>query len=69
MICGDCFARGPKSCRILTELVCFKKGKCSFYKTNKQFREDLKKYPAIDYKLYHETGEVKYIDIDKRKAW
>ncbi len=69
MSCEDCFARGIRSCRVLNELICLKKAKCSFYKTKRQHEEDLKRYPVIDYSLYHETGEVKYIDTDKRKAW
>jgi len=66
--CEDCFARGIKSCKILSEFVCRRRGKCSFYKTRKQFEDDLKKYPVIDYKLYWDTGEVKYISIDEMRG-
>lgn len=43
----DCFAykRNIKKCSALNELVCEKR-KCSFYKTQKQFDEERKKYPA-----------------------
>ena len=68
MPCEDCFARGIKSCKILTEFVCRKRGKCSFYKSKQQYYGDLRKYPPIDYKLYCDTGEIKYIDIDKTKG-
>lgn len=40
----DCFAYPPRAfkheCGCLTELVC-ESGKCSFYKSKKQFRDDL----------------------------
>ena len=43
----DCFAYGKHktndgaSCSVLTEDLCKKKGKCSFYKTEKQFYDDM----------------------------
>lgn len=52
----DCFAYGRCSCRILTELICDNR-ECSFYKTHKQYRDDLEKYPPFDYRHYKETGE------------
>lgn len=51
----NCFAYRPRYCTVLTQRIC-DKGKCSFFKTHKQHREDLKKYPPIDYALYKETG-------------
>lgn len=41
----DCFAychsaQGKAECRILTDLYCAKKGKCSFYKTVEQVDEE-----------------------------
>ena len=65
----NCFAKGPRSCKILTDLVCFRTGKCPFYKSKEEHRKDLKKYPPIDYKLYYNTGEIKYVDAEKEKAW
>ena len=55
----DCFAYGPMSCRILTERICDNK-KCGFYKTRDEIKENLKKYPPFDYKLYKETGQKIY---------
>lgn len=41
----DCFGYKTSSyCSVLTEMVCRKKGKCSFYKTKQEFEEDLIKY-------------------------
>ena len=31
-----------------------KSGRCSFYKTEKQYQEDLKKYPPFNYAAYYE---------------
>ena len=31
-----------------------KSGKCNFFKTEKQFQEDLIKYPPFDYAAYYE---------------
>ena len=39
----DCHFYTPKRCRILAEILC-KSGKCSFYKTTRQYEEDLQKY-------------------------
>ena len=64
----NCFARGEKNCKILSEFLCQKKGKCSFYKSKQQYHEDLKKYPLIDYKLHCDMGEIKSIDEDKMKG-
>ena len=40
----DCFAYRTRRCMALTEMLC-KTRKCPFYKTRRQFIEDLKKYP------------------------
>lgn len=40
----DCFAYQTRRCMALTEMLC-KTRKCPFYKTRRQFIEDLKKYP------------------------
>ena len=32
-----------------------KSGKCSFHKTEEQYREDLIKYPPFNYAEYYET--------------
>lgn len=44
----DCFAYNEKlkTCSVLSEMVC-KKRKCSFYKTEQQYKDDLKKYGEI----------------------
>lgn len=55
----DCFAYAFTGCKILYERICDNRN-CSFYKTHRQFREDLEKYPPIDYKHYKETGEKIY---------
>ena len=50
----DCFAyRTATRCGILTEVLC-SKGDCSFYKTQKQYKADLEKYPPINYKGIYE---------------
>lgn len=48
MVQKDCFGYSEKgkNCRVLKELVC-KNKKCSFYKTQKEFQEGLKKYGDI----------------------
>ena len=43
-----------KQCKILTKKLC-DGGKCSFFKTTKQYRDDLEKYPPIDYKALYES--------------
>ena len=43
----DCFAFNSRNCRALTEMMC-KNGRCSFYKTRRQFEDDLKKYPPLE---------------------
>lgn len=40
----DCFAYQTRRCMALIEMLC-KTRKCPFYKTRRQFIEDLKKYP------------------------
>ena len=54
----DCFAfsKHYSLCRILKKRYCDNE-ECSFYKTKKQYSEDLKKYPPYDYKHYNATGE------------
>lgn len=54
----DCFAYSKHSslCRILKKRYC-DNGECGFYKSKKQFSEDLKKYPPYDYKHYTVTGQ------------
>lgn len=69
MLYENCFARRENKCKILKEFVCQKNGKCSFYKSRQQYNEELKKYPPIDYKLYCEIGEIKYIDTVMMKGW
>ena len=44
----DCFAR-MEQCSILKKMLC-KNGECPFYKSKKQHKEDMKKYPASDSK-------------------
>ena len=39
----DCFAR-TEQCSILKKMLC-KNGDCPFYKSKKQHKEDIKKYP------------------------
>lgn len=39
----DCFAYGGENCKALKHLFC-SKGKCSFYKTTKEYQEGIKKY-------------------------
>lgn len=56
----DCFAYGFTGCKILTERICDNR-ECSFYKTHRQYKEDLEKHPPIDYKYYKETGEKIYL--------
>ena len=57
-LCTDCFAYKHNRCIVLTEMVC-KTKRCTFYKTRKQFEDDLKKYPLskeIERKLKYLTG-------------
>lgn len=49
LIKSDCFARQGAKCRILTTVLC-NNGKCSFYKTKRQYETDLKRYPPCGYK-------------------
>lgn len=42
--CTDCFAYRRNRCIVLIEMVC-KTKRCTFYKTRRQFTDDLKKYP------------------------
>lgn len=56
----DCFAYRSNRCGILTKRICNRR-KCPFYKTRKQYDEDLDKYPPIDYELYLKTGIRKYL--------
>ena len=44
----NCRFYTPKRCKILTEMLC-KSGKCSFYKTTRQYEADLIKYPPCNY--------------------
>ncbi len=61
MATSDCFANQGTRCRVLTSMICNSR-KCSFYKTNKQRKADLEKYPYVDYKeIYnnrHKNDEV-----------
>lgn len=44
----NCFANlGKKGCKALTEKLCETKGRCPFYKSQKQFDEEEKKYGGI----------------------
>jgi hypothetical protein len=61
----DCFAYRSRRCGVLTERICNRR-KCPFYKTRKQYNEDLDKYPPIDYELYLKTGRRKYL---KRRGY
>jgi hypothetical protein len=36
----NCFAYGCNECAVLTDLYCAKEGKCRFYKTQEQHKED-----------------------------
>lgn len=62
----NCFAYGRFCCRILTERICDNR-ECTFFKTHKQYRDDMEKYPPIDYKHYRETGEKIYYKKRGRK--
>lgn len=42
--CTNCFAYKKNRCTALIEMIC-KTRKCSFFKTRRQYVEDLKKYP------------------------
>ena len=53
MIRTDCHFHSQKGCKALTQMLC-KSGKCNFFKTEKQFQEDLIKYPPFDYAAYYE---------------
>ena len=39
----DCFAYKYNNCSILTEKLCENGGKCSFYKTQEQFKLDVER--------------------------
>ena len=58
---SDCFANQGKKCKVLTCMICNSR-KCNFYKTHLQRKEDLEKYPPVDYKeIYnnrHRNDEV-----------
>lgn len=64
MVNKDCFAYRSGRCAILTERICNRR-KCPFYKTRKQYNEDLDKYPPIDYAQYKDTGER--VTLERRK--
>ena len=66
MIHNDCFAFCSKQCKILTEQIC-KDKECSFFKTRKEMKADLKKYPLVDYRIYKETGQKVYLKRRVRK--
>lgn len=36
----NCFAYGENECSALTEMLCKTKGKCRFYKTQKQYDKE-----------------------------
>ena len=55
----DCFAHRDRDCCILTERVCDRR-RCTFYKTQEEHDERLKKYPPFDYTHYKETGRKIY---------
>lgn len=40
----DCFAFKPRSCSLLTEMLCKTRGKCPFYTTKEQYKLDREKY-------------------------
>ena len=62
---SDChFYRWSNFCVALTEMLC-NCGKCSFYKTEKEHQECLKKYPPINYK---ELYEIRHKNNRKRGA-
>lgn len=46
MIRRDCFAFKDEKCCVLLDLFCAA-GKCSFYKTQEEYDEGLRKYPPI----------------------
>ncbi len=50
----DCHFYKGKCCSALRKIYC-SSGKCSFYKTEKQFQDDLVKYPRINYVEYYEN--------------
>lgn len=54
----DCFAnpaktKYTKNCVILREKLCETRGDCPFYKTKKQFEEDVKRAEKLYYKHYN----------------
>lgn len=59
----ECHFYTPKQCRILTKKLC-EGGKCSFFKTTKKYREDLEKYPPIDYKALYESRHKNEVKTD-----
>ena len=59
----ECHFYGGKRCRILTKMLC-ESGKCSFFKTTKKYREDLEKYPSIDYKALYESRHKNEVKIN-----
>ena len=48
-----CHFQSERGCKALTEMLC-KSGRCSFYKTERQYQEDLIKYPPFNYAAYYE---------------
>ena len=73
MVKKDCFAYSPRQCRILIQKICEHRA-CGFYKTQQQYREDLKKYPP-DSKdtgktlnggkiMQEKNKEIRFIDSD-----
>ncbi len=42
------FYRRYNYCTVLKEMVCTN-GKCTFFKTTKEYKEALKKYPVVNY--------------------
>ena len=46
MVNKTCFAYKNGECSVLMNMFCAA-GRCSFFKTREQYRDDLKKYPPI----------------------
>lgn len=59
----DCFAYiAPEGCGALKEVIC-KDGKCPFYKSHRQYSDDLAKYPPIDYKAEKDKKHKKSKEV------
>ena len=62
---SDCFANQGTKCRVLTTMLC-NSGKCSFYKTHKQFKADIEKYPPYNYKKEYENKHKNEVKSDEK---